>query len=110
MGRWVYDLWLLQWFGVLLIGGGLIGIALFGLSRRQRAQRSGEVGIGGDLPAGPGINISRVALGGDAGGLLVVVGVLLAFAPMLWGWFLGVAVGAVVVAAALFLWHRHHPR
>lgn len=51
------------------------------------------MGIAGDLPAGAGINISRVTLGGDVAGLLVVIGMVLAFMPMLWGWFLAVAIG-----------------
>jgi hypothetical protein len=38
-----------------------------------------------------------------------MIGVVLAFLPMLWGWFLAVAIGGVIVSVALFLWHRYHP-
>ena len=107
MFHWIFDLWIFQWFGFGLIGAGLIGGTLFLTQRRQRA--SGGLGVGGDLPPGAGINISRVTLGADVAGLLVVIGVVLAFLPMLWGWFLAVAIGAVFVAVALFLWHRYPP-
>jgi hypothetical protein len=109
MPSWKWDWWIFEWLGFVLIGAGLIAGALFFAGRRRPPGAIGETGISGNLPDGPGINIARVLLGGDLAGLLVVVGIFLAFLPMLWGWFLAVAAGAVLMAAALFLWHRYHP-
>ena len=109
MPDWMWDWWIFQWLGFVLIGAGLVAGALFLSGRTRRASPPGGAGIAGHLPDGPGINIARVSLGGDVAGLLVVIGIFLAFLPMLWGWFLAVAAGAVVVSVGLFLWHRYHP-
>lgn len=109
MPDWMWDWWIFQWLGFVLIGAGLIAGVLFLAGRRRRSGAIGETGIPGNLPDGPGINIARVSLGGDLAGLLVVVGIFLAFLPMLWGWFLAVSAGAVLMAVTLFLWHRYHP-
>jgi len=114
MPEWMWSWWILQWLGLVLMGGGLIaiGLAITQRVRREHGRRDGgqtEVGIPGNLPPGPGINMAQVRVGGDIGGLVVVIGILLAFLPVMWGWFLAVGVGAVFVAVALFLWHRHHP-
>jgi hypothetical protein len=53
--------------------------------------------------------MANIRVGGDIGGLVVVVGIFLASLPMMWGWFLAVGIGAVLVAVALFVWHRVHP-
>lgn len=57
----------------------------------------------------PAINISRIRIGGDLGGLIFVVGMVGCFliglpeARTFFGWSLA---GGVVVAAILFVWHR----
>jgi hypothetical protein len=111
MSKWAMDAWLVQLFGVVLAGAAVIVAILFLVERgRRRKDRSDEVGIPGNLPAGPGINISRVAIGGDVAGFALVVWVVAVLVFAAWGWALAVAVGAVLVAIALFLWHRFHPR
>ena len=106
--------WVLQWLGIVLLGGGILAIVL-ALSHRARRNddcRDGvatEVGLPGNLPAGPGIDIARVRVGGDIGGLVAVIGLFLVFLPTLWGPFLAVGIGAALVAVVLFLWHRYHP-
>ena len=114
MPEWMRSLWILQWLGFVLMGGGLIALGLFLTQRvrREHDRRDGvppAVGIPGNFPQGPGINIAQVRVGGDIGGLVVVIGIFLACLPVMWGWFLAVGVGAVFVAVALFLWHRYHP-
>lgn len=57
----------------------------------------------------PEINISRIRVGGDLGGLIFVVGMmvcLLVGVPSARGFFGLSAAGGVIVAAILFLWHR----
>ena len=60
----------------------------------------------------PEINLSSIPVGGDAGGLMFMVGsvaVLVAGLPM-WRWFFGAAVlGGVLTAIAVFVWHTSHP-
>jgi hypothetical protein len=106
MPAWFFDLWILQWFGLIVLGAALIAAGIV-LRDRGRAGRGGarELDTSG-VGARPEINMSRIAIGGDLGGLLVVVGVLVVFLPVLWGWYVAVAVGACLVAIALFLWHR----
>jgi hypothetical protein len=104
-----FEMWIFQWLGLVLLGAGLLAGALFLTDPARRRRASDEIGAPGNMPDPPGINISRVRIGGDAAGLLIVVGIIIAFMPMLWGWFLAVAAGSVVVAVGLFLWHRYHP-
>jgi hypothetical protein len=104
---WNWEMW--QLLGLMLIGGGLVAIVLTLAERRRQAGARTDIGIPGNMPGGPQINMSRIQVGGDIGGLVVVVGLFLAFMPMMWGWFLAVGVGAVLVAFALFIWHRVHP-
>jgi hypothetical protein len=110
MSDWRWDSWILQYFAVVLVGAGVIVAALFALQRGGRRRRADDVGVPGNLPAFPGINISRVVIGGDVAGLVLVVWVLAVLLFSAWGWFLAVTVGAALVAVALFLWHRFHPR
>jgi hypothetical protein len=59
----------------------------------------------------PGINISRIRVGGDLGGVVFVVGMtvsLLVGLPETRGFFAGTLGGGVVVAAAIAWWHRRH--
>ena len=109
MSKWAMDAWLVQLFGVVLAGAAVIVAILFLVQRWGRKDRSGEVGIPGNLPAGPGINISRVAIGGDVAGFALVVWVIAVMLFSAWGWVLAVAIGATLVAVSLFLWHRFHP-
>jgi hypothetical protein len=114
MPEWWWSWWILQWLGLVLMGCGLIALGLVVTQRvrREHDRRDGvpaEVGIPGNLPPGPGINIAQVRVGGDIGGLVVVIGIFLTCLPVMWGWFLAVGVGAVFVAIALFVWHRYHP-
>lgn len=114
MPDWMWSWWILQWLGFVLMGGGLIavGLSIAQRFRRARVRQAGAAagtGIPGNLPAGPGINIAVVRIGGDIGGLVAVIGLFLALAPKLWGVFLLVGIGGVLVAIGLFLWHRHHP-
>jgi len=107
---WSYDLWIFQLLGLVLTGAGVI-IAGMAIVRRRHAASTepGAVGIPGNLPEAVGINMARIRVGGDAGGLVVVVGLILAFMPAWWQWFAVIAAGSVFVAGALFLWHRYHP-
>jgi hypothetical protein len=61
----------------------------------------------------PGINISRIRVGGDLGGVVFVVGMtacLLAGVPVARGFFAGTLAGGTVVAAVIAWWHRRHER
>lgn len=109
MSKWAMDAWIVQFFGLVLAGAAVIVVVLFLLGRRRERRRPGAVGVPGNLPAFPGINFSRVVIGGDVAGLAIVVWVLAVLLFSAWGWFLAVAVGALLVALALFLWHRFHP-
>ncbi|MBE3072094.1 MAG: hypothetical protein IMZ67_03890 [Acidobacteria bacterium] len=110
MRRWMWSWWLWQWFGLVLVGAGLVvgGLALWG--RLQRGRVATSPLVTGDTEVKAEINFTRIRIGGDLAGLLVVVGVIVVFLPMLWGYYLAVAVGAGVIAMALFLWHRYRPR
>jgi len=109
MSKWAMDAWIFQFFVVVLAGAAVIVAILFLAQRGRRKDRSDEVGVPGNLPAGPGINISRVVIGGDVAGLALVVWVVAVLVFSAWGWALAVAVGALLVAVVLFLWHRFHP-
>jgi hypothetical protein len=63
--------------------------------------------VTGDTTVKAQINFASIRIGGDLGGLLVVVGVIVALLPLLWGFYLLVGVGAVLAAVALFAWHRY---
>jgi len=106
---WTYDLWFLQILGLMAAGGGAIalGISLFNRARHMRG--SADVGVPGNLPPTPGINMATIRVGGDIGGLAVVIGLIVAFMPDWWPWFVAVAAGSIVMACGLFLWHRYHP-
>ena len=57
----------------------------------------------------PAINISRIRVGGDLGGIVFVVGTvvcLLAGLPETRGFFAGTLGGGVTVATILAWWHR----
>jgi hypothetical protein len=59
----------------------------------------------------PGINISRIRVGGDLGGVVFVVGMvacLLAGLPETRGFFAGTLGGGVMVATGIAWWHRRH--
>jgi hypothetical protein len=61
----------------------------------------------------PEINISRIRVGGDLGGLIFVVGMMVCMligVPSARGFFEGSVTGGVVVAALLFWWHRRRSR
>jgi hypothetical protein len=109
MTDWIWNAWLWQWLGFVMIGGGLVASGLAMAERRRQRSVRTDLGIPGNLPGGPQINMSSIRVGGDIGGLVVAVGIVLACMPMLWGWFLAVGIGAVIVAFALFIWHRVHP-
>jgi hypothetical protein len=109
MSDWIANAWIWQWLGFGLIGGGLIASGLAIAERRRQRSARTDVGIPGNLPGGPLINMANIRVGGDIGGLVVVVGIFLASLPIMWGWFLAVGIGAVLVAVALFVWHRVHP-
>lgn len=109
MTDWTWNGWLWQWLGFVLIGGGLIALGLGFAHQRRQGHVAADLGIGGNLPVHPGINMAKIPVGADIGGLVVVVGIVLACLPVMWGWFLAVGVGAVLVAVALFIWHRVHP-
>ena len=109
MPDWTWDSWILQYLAVVLVGAGIIVAVVFALRRAGRRGRADDVGIPGNLPAAPGINISRVVIGGDVAGLVLVLWVVAVLVVSAWGWALAVAVGAMLVALTLFLWHRFHP-
>ena len=61
----------------------------------------------------PGINISRIRVGGDLGGVVFVVGMtvcLLVGLPETRGFFAGTLGGGAMVAAVIAWWHRRHQR
>ena len=110
MPGWMWSWWLWQWFGLVLIGAGLVVSAIVLLHRLQHGRVPTSPLVTGDTTVRAQINFASIRIGGDLGGLLVVVGVILALVPVLWGFYVVAAVGAVVVAVVLFAWHRYHPR
>jgi len=59
----------------------------------------------------PAINISRIRIGGDLGGVVFVVGIvgsMLVGLPETRGFFAGTLGGGVLVAAVIAWWHRGH--
>jgi len=59
----------------------------------------------------PGINISRIRVGGDLGGIVFVIGVVVSMLvglPETRGFFAGTVGGGVVTAAIIAWWHRGH--
>jgi hypothetical protein len=60
----------------------------------------------------PAINISRIRIGGDVGGLVFMIGTvvcLLAGVPTARIFFAETLVGGTVLAVVLAWWHRRHP-
>jgi hypothetical protein len=106
----MWSWWLWQWFGFVLIGAGLVVSAIVLLNRLQHGRVPTSPLVTGDTTVKAQINFASIRIGGDLGGLLVVIGVILALVPVLWGFYVVAAVGAVVVAVVLFAWHRYHPR
>lgn len=106
---WMWSWWLWQWFGLVLIGAGLVVSGIVLLHRLQHGQVPTSPLVTGDTQVKAEINFASIRLGGDLAGLLVVIGVIVTSLPMLWGYYLAVAVGAAFIAIALFLWHRRHP-
>jgi hypothetical protein len=106
MPSWMWSWWLWQWFGLVLLGAGLVVSAIVLLHRVQHGRPPTSPLTTGDTTIPVQINFASVRIGGDLAGLLVVVGVILMFLPTLWGYYVAVAIGAVVVAVALFAWHR----
>jgi hypothetical protein len=65
-----------------------------------------------NLTLHPGINFSKLEVGGDIGGLVFAAGSVVAVLiglPMLAPMYLASMVLGVGVAIVLFAWHRHHP-
>lgn len=106
MASWKWSWWLWQWFGFVLIGAGLVVCAIALLHRLQHGRAPTSPLVTGDTSVPAQINFASIRIGGDLGGLLVVIGAVLALLPMLWGFYMVVAAGGAIVAAALFLWHR----
>lgn len=109
MPSWTFDLWILQWLGLIAAGAGALAVGIALAERVRLSRRSAGVGVAGNLPATPGINMARINVGGDIGGLVLVIGLICAFMPDWWPWFLAVAVGSVIIAVGLFWYHRHRP-
>ena len=107
MPSWKWSWWLWEFLGLMLIGAGLVVGAIVLLSRRQQGHVPTSPLVTGDTTVPAQINFASIRIGGDLGGLLVVVGVILALLPLLWGFYAVVAIGAVLVAVALFAWHRY---
>ncbi len=106
MSSWKWSLWLWQFLGLVLIGAGIVVCAILALQRLQRGRTPTSPLVTGDTTVPAQINFASIRIGGDLAGLLVAVGAVLVLLPMLWGFYLIAAVGAVVVAAVLFLRHR----
>jgi hypothetical protein len=106
----MWSWWLWEWFGLVLIGAGLVISAIVLLHRFQHGRVPTSPLVTGDTTIKAQINFASIRIGGDLAGLLVVIGVILTLLPMLWGFYLLVAVGAIPLAVALFAWHRRRPR
>lgn len=110
MRSWMWSWWLWQWFGLVLAGAGLVVCLLVLFRRFQQGQVATSPLVTGDTRVKAEINFAKIRIGGDLGGLLVVLGVIVALLPLLWGFYLAVAIGGGVIAIALFLWHRYRWR
>lgn len=106
MPSWMWSWWLWQWFGLVLIGAGLVVTAIVLLHRFQHGRAPTSPLVTGDTTVPVQINFASIRIGGDLGGLLVVIGTSLALMPLLWGFYIVAAAGAILVAVALFAWHR----
>jgi len=104
---WMWSWWFWQWFGFVLIGAGLVVSAIVLLHRLQQGRPPTSPLVTGGTTTPAEINFAKIRIGGDLAGLLVVVGVILALMPALWGFYLGVTICSVLTAVVLFLWHRH---
>jgi hypothetical protein len=98
------------WFTALAAAGG----TLFAISMRWWNDRHPAITV--DVEPGtrtrPEINLSRIPVGGNAGGLIFAIGSVVIVIVGLPGlrWFLIAALlGGACTAAALFAWRRAHP-
>ena len=107
MPSWKWSWWLLEWLGFVLIGAGLVVGVIVLIDRFQRGRTPTSPLVTGNTTVPVQINFASIRIGGDLGGLLVVVGAILVLAPMLWGFYLAAAIGAGIIATALFAWHRY---
>jgi hypothetical protein len=107
MPYWWWSSWLWEFLGLVLIGAGFVVAAIVLTNRSQRGRAPTSPLVTGDTTLPVQINFSSIRIGGDLAGLLVVIGVIVALLPLLWGFYALVAIGAVVVAVALFAWHRY---
>jgi hypothetical protein len=107
MPSWKWGWWIWQWFGFVLVGAGLVVSAIVLIHRLQHGRAPTSPLVTGDTNVPVQINFSSLRIGGDLAGLLVVIGVILTLLPLLWGFYLAVAVGGILVAIALFAWHRY---
>ncbi len=107
MPSWKWGWWVWQWFGIVLIGAGLVVSAIVLIHRFLHGRSPTSPLVTGDTTVPVQINFSSIKIGGDLAGLLVVIGVILTLLPLLGGLYPVVAVGGVLVAIALFAWHRY---
>jgi len=107
MPSWKWSWWLWEWLGFVLIGAGLVVGVIVVINRLQRGRTPTSPLVTGNTTVPAQINFASIRIGGDLGGLLVVVGTILALLPMLWGFYLAAAIGAGIIATVLFAWHRY---
>jgi hypothetical protein len=98
---------LTPWTTTVLVGGAIFAVAI-----HRWYSRHPIVIATPDGAMRPEINLSRIPVGGNIGGLIFVagsMGILVAGLPG-WRWFFGAAVaGGLLTAAIVFMWHAAHP-
>ncbi len=65
-----------------------------------------------NLELHPGINFSKLEIGGDMGGLVFAAGSVVAVLiglPSIAAFYMGSLVCGAALAVAIFEWHEHHP-